>query len=527
MPAIQVIAGDRDITAQHDGLQLSNVDPGGYEVLQLNPRAIDGLRPGAPIWVRLGSEVMGHYRLNEPGEHDKAGRSDFSIAALGFGAKLKDDPTRRLYVDRSLAQWGALGRTRQIALAAASRQYNAPSVVPDGVTGLPALRTALSGPWTANSTSEAIYDAQGLALGAIYYAWNADGTLVSAADANWNWLVGMSSDDSATALDVTADLQLSGNSGSGYKTSHSGFTYGWLQDLYATAAGGNVEYPLLWRLAVYGDHGLPLRGPDPGGFYTSDIVRDAARDMGFELLIDDATGFIVAHSTYLPPTSREQIIADQAKLAGGWHWGVWEPLSIDNPRPTLRYHAPPDQATCVVSRLDCDEFQAPSVRLDQLYDTAIVGYRDPGGSSGYVTVTIANPLLRETDMGSRTLPLDAGIATAAVASVIGTDTLALALASARGSGWAILPDAVTVPGGGRKPACLLKAGRDRIRISDIPRLSSLVDAATQFDTFRISRVEPTIDAHGIPRTRVEFDGGADLMEVLNARLAIAATVAGA
>jgi hypothetical protein len=85
----------------------------------------------------------------------------------------------------------------------------------------------------------------------------------------------------------------------------------------------------------------------------------------------------------------------------------------------------------------------------------------------------------------------------------------------------LLGDTVRLPGGGSKPACLLKAGRDRIRITDLPDSGPLHETDTRrFDCFHVRRVETTEQPDGTQQTRVDFDGGADLMEVLQARLAV-------
>lgn len=533
MPTIQVIAGDRDITTSHQGLQLSNVDPGGHEQLQLNPQALDGIRPGSPLTVRLGNDVMWYGLVNEPGQHDKPGRSDYSIAALGHGLHLKE-PIRRLYVDRDLSRWGRVSSAYRLAVPTFTLPD--PRVQPDTSTGLPNLQTGTDGGLATvpHLSPAALYDAQGLAIGSLYYAWNrGNGNISSGADPSYNWWTYVSDTDlfAGGTYDTSGDLQAAGP-GTGTLTATTGTRkfalVGWE---YIAASSWSQPFYINWTtLAVFGNNGLTKRGTasatEAPGHYTSDIVGDAIAGLGFDAIITQDT-FIVAHSTYFSPTPREQIVDDMSKLAGGWHWGTWEPRTMFDTAPTFLYHPRAADATCVISRRDCDELDVPKVRLDQLYDTALVTYRDPAGTSGLVTVTIANPLLAMAGVGSRPLVLDMGIGTAASAQVFAADALALALTSARGGGWAILPDTVQLPGGGRKPACLLKAGRDRLRIIDLPDAGPYTETDTRrFDTFRISRVEPTIDEHGVPRTRVEFDGGADLMEVLNARLAIAATLAG-
>ena len=169
----------------------------------------------------------------------------------------------------------------------------------------------------------------------------------------------------------------------------------------------------------------------------------------------------------------------------------------------------------------------PRCAWTSFYNRARVAYQDPSGKSGFVTVDSPNPLLDEAGITTRTLALQLGAGGSGAASAFGQFALDLASKSARGGGWAILPDTVMLPGGGRMDACLLRAGRDRIRINDLPDAGPLTAGDTRrYDTFLVRRVEPTIDENGVPRTRIEFDGGADLLEVLQARLAIAQVLAG-
>jgi hypothetical protein len=65
---------------------------------------------------------------------------------------------------------------------------------------------------------------------------------------------------------------------------------------------------------------------------------------------------------------------------------------------------------------------------------------------------------------------------------------------------------------------LLRAGRDRIQIPDLPDSGSFT--GPRRDTFLVRRVETTV-SNGTASTRIEFDGGADLLEVLQARTASA------
>jgi hypothetical protein len=144
-----------------------------------------------------------------------------------------------------------------------------------------------------------------------------------------------------------------------------------------------------------------------------------------------------------------------------------------------------------------------------------------------VTVTLANPQLNEAGVATRTLLLDMGVGSAAAATTFANFALALSQNAARAAGQATLPVSVRLPGGGHKPACLIRPGADRLRITDLLDAGPLLDLGTvRRDVFRISRVETTVGKDGTPSTRVELDSGSNLLETLQARLAIAAGVVG-
>jgi hypothetical protein len=390
-------------------------------------------------------------------------------------------------------------------------------------------------PWAANAypNAEVQYNLNGILLGSICYSFKKGANFDPTTDTNFNAVLSFWSDDNAGISQSPGNIIGSGNVGITYYTAVAPiYPYAVLQFRYSPVVSSGVtglQHDLWYTtLALYGRHGLALRGPDPGGFYPGDIALNAMgrSRTNFALgQIDDSSGYILNQSVYADLTTPEQIIDDMAKLMG-WHWGVWEPSNVFSSNPTFYFCAPPTDATCSISREDCIELDVPKVRLDLLYDTAIVSYSDVAGASNHVTVTLPNPILAEAGVSGRTLTLNLGIGSAASATTFGMFALRLGLRTARGGGSAILPQYVSTPGGMQKPSCLLKAGRDRIRITDLPDNGPSLETDTRrFDTFHVSRVEVTVDAAGVPQTRVEFDGGADLMEVLQARLAVAATLA--
>lgn len=528
-PPIQLRVGSHDLTDAYSDLNFSNVDPGGYEQLSATVSDTADIREGDTVHVRYGLDTAWHGRANEIGARDNRGRSTTQIAALGNGAKLTDKRISMIYADRDLSHWAAAGRARAIDLVAGNyMQPEGPQPMPDAASGLPALLMRTAEEWSSpiRPIAECWYDAgQGNVISSVYYDFANVGA-ASTADADWALLIRTTNtDDAAAIVTSSADLWALLNT-TGTFTDATGARYTFVSFFYNVTPAGAPGYQYSIHLrnpTVYGNHDLTKRGSAPEGFYPADIVRHALTHSGagFELVAGDSSGLIVRHSVYRDPTQHQQVIADMATLMG-WHYGVWEPQTVLDDTPRLFFTAPPSSPTCVIARRDLGDLDSPRVRVDRLYDTAKVKWADPAGAAGVATVTIANPLAAGAGVSGRVLDLDMGQGDSTSATAFGTFALQLALASARGGGSGIIADSVTLPTGGRKPACLLKSGRDRLRILDLPGSGSLTETdANRQDSFLVRRVETTVK-NGQPSTRVEFDGGADLLEVLTARLVLSA-----
>lgn len=517
---LTILAGDR-VLDEHQ-LTCSNTDPGGYQAVTLKAPGADLVAPDVPIRVLLGADTVFHGLVNEPGAATRDTRADDELAAVGYGARLKDNPFSMIYVDSRLSEWKGPSTQRRIELLGLNYGPVDPQVRPDVTTGSPALATEFTGAWvaTALGLSEGWYDAgEGNVLGALYYAWKR-GTHTGVAG-DWSWIVGLSSDDGGYDNTNSGNLSASGP-GSGAVVSAADRRWAFAQLLFNAAGGDdNKPYGIDWTaLCVYGNHGLPLRGTASAtqgyGLYPSDIWGHALRRSGAGILpgrVDDASSYLVRQAAYreAPAAGAEQIMGDMARIMG-WHTGVWAPASAFDDTPRADLCAPPPEPTCVVYRRECQDFTSPKIRRDTLYTRAEVRYTDTAGSSGVQTVELASDLID----GDRTLQVNMGTGSAAAAQAYGRFALLLARDSARGGGSCTVNDTVHLPGGGRKPAMLLRAGHDRIQIPDLPDSGPMT--GPRRDTFLVRRVETTV-ANGRAQTRIEFDGGADLMEVLQARMA--------
>lgn len=538
---IQVVVGDQDLTRNVQQASWSNVDPGGFEISQISlANPVKAPRAGERITIRYGLETAWQGRVNDPGNANTGKTQVEAISGVGYGAGLKDNAIREIYRDIDMGRWQPIAAQRRINLAAASATPTDATVLTDPTSGAPALFTRFTGDWPATALphSEATYDSGGIDLGSLYYAWKRN-INVGAGPDNFEWSVGLLTNELWTGTnDTPGDLQAAGPGANTQTAGGAGRKFAAVYLRWNTTAAGvqNFEYGIYWTaLAVYGNHGLTKRGTEPNaGFYPTDIAAHALTVYNASIStypqvqrIDlgpvdtDPDLYACPHATYPEWVPYEQVIDDMIRKQLGWHWGVWEPAGLHSDTPRLFLTQPPETATAHVARRELgDDFDTPRVRLDQLYSDAAVYYTDSAGLRRAVSVNIPNPLLEGL---ARTLVLDAGRSTSAAAATYGTFALNLAFVAAKGAGSATLPDTVGTPSG-RKPACLLKAGRDRLRITDIPDPGPLHESDTRrYDTFHVRRVETTVGPDGVPKTRVELGSGADLMEVLNARTA-AATV---
>ena len=231
-------------------------------------------------------------------------------------------------------------------------------------------------------------------------------------------------------------------------------------------------------------------------------------------MVEPFPSFVVPHASYRVPVAREQIISEMGAYAGA-HWGTWESARGLSAKTNPRFHftAQPTARTAWTTRAHADQLSLAE-RLDSLYNRCRVAFTDPFGDQRYVTVVRVNPYLDPLGL-TRTLLLETGTFTAAAATALANTALDLAERAGRIAGQITLRGDVGADAG-PKPAALLKAGRDRLAITDLPALEGLL--GTRDNEFHVRRVDTTLGAAG-PSTTAELGIGADPLEVLQARLA--------
>lgn len=512
----RVLLGTEDVSKLiDDGLSFTAVDPGGFETCAFSfPRRVRVAR-GLPIRIEAGLATAWQGRAAENGRK-LAGGTGTQIVGEGSGAVLKDNDVAEIYIDTDLGRWQGPSLARKISVAATYSTID-PSVVSDQAT--PSLLTGVQGAWSAAPglpLAEAWYDALGVPLGELYYSWTR-GANVNQADVNWVWKVVLSSDDVHSSTDPSANLRAAGP-GSGTLAATTAGRYWATAQLYYTAgpAGAdNIDYPIYWpALAVYGRHGLTKRAGAGSGFWASDIAWDAvSRAGGIDRgVIEQATGLVVPQAAWPTPVAHEAIPAEMGRLMG-WHWGTWESQSLLGGRPRFDFRSYPASATCWTSRARCADLDLRE-RIGDLYDRARVSWTDTGGRSHTTLRTLPSSELAEAVPAGRTVPIDMGVSTLAAAQTFGDFVLALSQRKARAAGSVTLTGQVDTPNGPR-PACLLRPGLDCLRVTDLPDLPFL---GARYD-FQIQRTETTAGRDGV-QTTAELGTGADLIEVLQARLAL-------
>jgi hypothetical protein len=511
-PPLQFILDGRDVTAQlGDQFSFSNADPGGFEMASLTLSRVIQARRGAPLVIRAGLQIvwMGRVSENQP-------TFSTSVQCEGIGARLKDGRMREVYVDRSVSSWGEppLARAREIA----------DSGLPQGKVQVRQVEGGLV--WDVpNETLPNLEDAErwwhiadGLDAAAVAYKGSRTGAFTNFEaptlySAQGDTATGVNS-QTLTLDDTVRTVVLTEPRPRLFVRTfvNAGAT--------TPAAGHQQRYTFM---AVVGGHGLALRLDGDGlpGFSPDDIARDALRrtDGIVEGVFQQAAGFVVPHSVYPDPVPHEQPIDDMAKLVG-FHWGVWEPLSIFDMTPRLDFRAPPTEPTVFCSRADMAGEPDLSERLADLYDTVQVSWTDSGGSKHLTERTASIPELTAAGIDSRVLSIDKGLATEASADLFASYVLGLQRPQSRASGSVVLPGTVGT-GSGRKAAMLLQAGLDRLAITDLSVGGAVLSGPPHF---RVRRVEVTGSRSGVSTT-VSLDAGSNLIEVLVAQLALKTQIA--
>ena len=260
----------------------------------------------------------------------QVGAQEIQLQCSGWSTTLERIQTfREIFVDRDLGRWGEQSNQRRIDLLGVSRSQTGSFSVEPNASASPTL--VLKVPNGAGVTgSEAWYDAgAGNEIGSIYFSWTSHN------NASWILQVFVANNDIASSSFAGSGDLVTGSTFSGSGTlSASGQRYSAIEFYW----GGGVpfgndgeEYAATFsNLAVYGNHGLPLRGDNPKGVYASDVVGYVIQQapLSTDTSSIEPTAFVIPHLIYPEDVSLRQVIEEVTALGGSSNvpndWGVYD-----------------------------------------------------------------------------------------------------------------------------------------------------------------------------------------------------------
>jgi hypothetical protein len=386
------------------GLSFSSTMPGGFETMScVLPRKpwIDygDLAEFSTITVYgAGGRVAWQGRL-QSSPRTSGDQMSISPGAVGWQAALSDDKSARMiYLDCDLRHWGPPTARRKLAIegtVAGKYAMSDPQLVADP-NGNPAIRAELDAPWTPMyALAESSYDAKGIPLHSILYAWTKGAA--SGSSGYWTWIAGISTDDLFGTGDWTGNLAASGPGKGVVNSSSHDRTWGLAQFYYpyVSSASDTSQYPLYWTsLSVVGDHGLTLQGaqdyvPGAQGFLASDVVQHAVQTWAPELATSragqstiEATTFVIPQLAFLDPTTAGAIITEALKyeLLDWW---------VDD-GPTFNLASAANHGKDWRAYVGPAGLQETGPQVDRMCNRVIVPYNDVTGATRTVGPTGSN-----------------------------------------------------------------------------------------------------------------------------------------
>jgi hypothetical protein len=316
-----------------------------------------------------------------------------TIEAFGLQAALEDDNSaREIFIDREISRWEGAPLTRKVGLLSGNVDEEDATIGGGAGAELPpSVITQLTGAWARERESDAWYDAQGIPIGLLAYAWQLPvaGKIGDdlTTDPNFSWSALLSSNEGASSFDETGDVKSAGSSGTGkLEATNAARVWALLRLLYDTGPFGNagVSYAVYWpTLAVYGRHGLPLQGllstTNAPGILASDAVGFAVRRWAPDLAqVVVPSTFVIDQLAFLEPTTVSEMIK-QATRFELQDWAVWEGLS-----PTFYMNPRGERGRKWRARVGPAQLQEAGPQVSRLWNGVAVQYEDYSGKTRVV-----------------------------------------------------------------------------------------------------------------------------------------------
>lgn len=513
-----------DLTSEVNGLQYSNVRPGGDEQASFELRrswllANPEVTRGSDVEITDGITRVWAGRIEEINRSSDETEM-IEVTCYGRGARLRDKLRRMIFADTSKNAWVGPSSSERLIQMASGAKLHDHQVVPDTTNGLPTMQLG----W--ESTEEgyyprclAGYDAGADCTVAMIYL--ASSPIGAAFVGGPTLLVGVEESDawSAGAGEYSSDKLNS----SGYYTPVVARRYAALIFAWANTVGWDgfaAVYASLPQLVVYGPHGITPQGDAPGGFTSNQIVTWVLSQVaGVDARLMDAMAFIIKHFVIDTPTADEDIIAGANEYEGA-AWGTWPSDAVLDRSDTgyFDYTKPSTNGDWVIRREDCDDVDLTD-ELGSLFDRVLVHWRDTAGEEHTEIVTKTVPALAEAGIPSD-LEIDAGTTTQAGAQRLADVAFQLQGTDPPSRGSIEITQAVKHRERGLIDPIHMRADGSNVKIPN---------ALTKGEAFSLERVDRrtvfpiqrvSVDASGaIPRVNVDLDQTADQLSVLQAQLA--------
>jgi hypothetical protein len=254
----------------------------------------------------------------------QVGGNEIRLELSGWAQALDRYQTfREIFVDRDLNAWEEPSASRRSVLYGFAFNPDGPTIGWDETT--PAL-ILVADDGTANPVIEAIYDAgPGKLVHSIYY------DMVSVSTSSYSGRIGVASDSAFSATTQSSDLLTATNSSAaGTFTPATKRRYGYAQFSLSGTVGATQTEMRLQNLAVYGDHGLILRGTDPKGVFGSDVIRYVIAKTLLNTTSEsvEQSSEIIRHLAFREdtpiPSVIEQVTAIGSSTTQPNDWGVYE-----------------------------------------------------------------------------------------------------------------------------------------------------------------------------------------------------------
>ena len=489
------------------GITFSTTMPGGFDQASVSlPRkptiTYQDMQELATVRIRGAGDRIAWEGRMETQPQSSGDQMTITPGLVGWQSHLDDDSSARMiYLDIDLTQWQdpTVNRQSFINSIAADLESGGQTVLPDPNSGQPALSTQMTSTWSRPHYAEAWYDAHGIQLKSLYYAWKRGSADMDPAQANWTWFPYLSTDDNASAFDSPGNLRAAGPGQGIVSATTSNRKWAALQLLFSAAltAFDGFIFPIYWTfLGVVGNHNVPIQGTLTAtggiGVLASDVEAHAvatwAPKIGFTTGQSGSitpSKFVIPQMTFTDPTTTSAIIkaAVQYELRD---WAVWE-------GPTYYSNALGARGHKWQARTRDAQLQETGPQVSRIFNGVIVSYADVTGITRTVgppgaVVDVTNGSLADPDPTN--VATESGIRRWALLQMNGTSTPASAINTGSAflaqqklldtSGQASLVGHVYDDFGIAWPAYMVRAG-DQIMFVDAAQPSYRRIVSTSYD----------------------------------------------